>query len=170
MSDVNVLVVFYSRYGQTEKVALAAGLGAMQAEANIRLRRLADVADVSAIDADAAWRRNLDRMNRDYVVPRPADPVWADVIVLAAPNDSFAEVVGYVTSLPSIGAMSGKLAAPLTPGNDHAILGRLYAAAGCAGLVVAPLRQASGDSLANARAFGHETCRLARAMKGVGQT
>ena len=36
MGDINALVVFYSRYGTTEKLALAAGLGAIQADANIR--------------------------------------------------------------------------------------------------------------------------------------
>src|SRR5215510_16054603 len=95
MSDVNVLVVFYSRYGTAERLALAAGVGAIQAHANIRLRRVADHADVKTIDATPAWRENLDRMNRDYVVPRPADPQWADVIVLATPPDSSVEIESY---------------------------------------------------------------------------
>ena len=70
MGDINALVVFYSRYGTTEKLALAAGLGAIQADANIRLRRVADRADAATIAADGNWKKNLDRMNRDYVVPR----------------------------------------------------------------------------------------------------
>ena len=45
MLEVNVVVVFYSRYGATEQLALAAGVGAVQAHANIRLRRLKDLAD-----------------------------------------------------------------------------------------------------------------------------
>ena len=69
MSDINVLVVFYSRYGNAERIALAAGVGAIQARANIRLRRVADHADAKTIDATPAWRQNLDRMNRDYVAP-----------------------------------------------------------------------------------------------------
>src|SRR4029450_10666314 len=106
MSDINVLVVFYSRYGNAERLALAAGVGAIQARANIRLRRVADHADAKTIDADASWRENLDRMNRDYVVPRPADPQWADVIVLATPSDSRAEVASYCATLRSIGPMA----------------------------------------------------------------
>ena len=109
MGDINALVVFYSRYGTTERLALAAGLGAIQADANIRLRRVADHADTTTIDADANWKKNLDRMNRDYVVPRPADPVWADVIILATPEDRSAEVESYVSSLPSLGSMNGSL-------------------------------------------------------------
>ena len=45
MSDINVLVVFYSRYGNAERIALAAGVGAIQARGNIRLRRVVDHAD-----------------------------------------------------------------------------------------------------------------------------
>ena len=60
MGDINALVVFYSRYGTTEKLALAAGLGAIQADANIRLRRVADHADAASIAADANWKKNLD--------------------------------------------------------------------------------------------------------------
>src|SRR6185503_13690328 len=99
MGDVNVLVVFYSKHGTTEKLALAAGLGAIQARANIRLRRVADLADRQTIDANASWRENLDRMSRDYVAPRPADPVWADVIILSTPRESCAEIEGYCSLL-----------------------------------------------------------------------
>ena len=80
MTPVNVLVAFYSRYGKAEQLALAAGVGAIQTRANIRLRRVADLAEAKLIQADSEWTTYLDRMNRDYVVPRPADPVWADVI------------------------------------------------------------------------------------------
>src|SRR5262245_22519560 len=113
MSDVNVLVVFYSRHGVTEKLALAAGLGAIQAKANIRLRRAADIADRQTIDANASWKENLDRMNRDYVAPRPADPVWADVIVLATSPQSSGEIEQYCALLGSDRAHAHKIAAPL---------------------------------------------------------
>ena len=100
MSDINVLIVFYSRYGTAERIALAAGVGAIQARANIRLRRVADQADALTIDATPAWRENLDRMNRDYVAPRPADPQWADVIVLATPADSCADAITVIRRVP----------------------------------------------------------------------
>lgn len=167
MGDINALVVFYSRYGTTEKLALAAGLGAIQADANIRLRRLADHADASAIAADANWTQHLDRMNRDYVVPRPADPVWADVIILATPAESSREVESYVASLPSVGSMSGKLAAPLAPGNRESALKPIYSAAACCGLIVAPCGESSGDAIATATTFGRRVTEMARALKGV---
>jgi hypothetical protein len=59
VTPVNVLVVFYSRYGETERLALAAGLGAIQAEGSIRLRRVADLAARERIDADRLTRARL---------------------------------------------------------------------------------------------------------------
>jgi len=165
VGDINALVVFYSRYGTTEKLALAAGLGAIQADANIRLRRVADGADAAAIAADANWKQNLDRMNRDYVAPRPADPVWADVIILATPAESSSEVESYVASLPSLGSMSGKLAAPLAPGNRESALKPIYSAAACCGLMVAPCGDLSGDPIATATTFGQRVTEIARALK-----
>jgi NAD(P)H dehydrogenase (quinone) len=165
MSDVNVLVVFYSRYGNAERLALAVGVGAIQARANIRLRRVADLADMQTIDAIPAWRENLDRMNRDYVAPRPADPQWADVIVLATPPDSCAEVESYCASLGSIAPMSGKIAAPLTTGDDESALRSIYAAAACTGMVVVPVTTDSGDPVTAARQHGQRITEMARSLK-----
>lgn len=165
MSDINVLVVFYSRYGHAEKLALAAGVGAIQARANIRLRRVADLADRATIDADAKWRENLDRMDRDYVVPRPADPLWADTIILATPGDSPAELERYLASLPSLGSMDGTIAAPLAPAGSEPALRVIYAAAAQAGLIVVPGPIEAADATAGARAFGQRATRLARTLK-----
>lgn len=167
MADVNVLVVFYSRYGKAEKLALAAGLGAIQTKANIRLRRVADMAAPETINADPAWKQNLARMNLDYVAPRPADPAWADVIIFASPGDSSAEVERYVASLQSIGLMQGKIAALLAVGNNESVLRPIYAAAACAGFIVAPvvMQSSSADAAAEARAYGQRVSVMARALK-----
>jgi hypothetical protein len=168
MSDVNVLVVFYSRYGAAERLGLAAGVGAIQARANIRLRRVADLADAATIDASPAWREQLDRMNRDYVAPRPADPVWADVIVLAAPADSPAEIEGYCASLASLGVINGKIAMPLVQGTSHATRESISAAAARAGMVVAPAPVDSANPIETAREHGRRVTEMARALKKPG--
>ena len=165
MSDINVLVVFYSRYGNAERLALAAGVGAIQARANIRLRRVADQADAQTIDATPAWRENLDRMNRDYVAPRPADPQWADVIVLATPSDSCAEIESYCASLRSVAPVSGKIAAPLAPGDEESALKPIYAAAACAGMVVVPGKTVGDDPISAAREYGQRITAMARSLK-----
>lgn len=99
MSDVNVLVVFYSRRGETEKLATAAGVGAIQARANLRLRRLQDLADAETIARDAAWKATLERLNMDYIAPREIDAQWADVILVASPADAQTEMTQYLASL-----------------------------------------------------------------------
>ena len=168
MADpVNVLVVFYSRYGETERLALAAGLGAIQEEGNIRLRRLADRAAAGTLGADAAWSASLARMQRDYVTPRPADPVWADLIILATPGRSDGEVEAYAASLPECGPMAGKLAAPLTVGADAGVLRPVYGAAACAGLLVAPWANADDDAVTRARLHGRALVRAVRAFKSA---
>jgi hypothetical protein len=71
---VNVLVIFHSCSGTTEKLALAAGVGAVQARANIRMRRLPD----NSLDSN----ETLSRMRREYVAPTSADTAWADAVFI----------------------------------------------------------------------------------------
>jgi hypothetical protein len=99
LAPVNVMVVFYSRYGETERLALAAGLGAVQARANLRLRRLKDLADAATIERDPRWNENLQRMLADYIPPREIDADWADVILVAASPGSPAETEQYLKAL-----------------------------------------------------------------------
>ena len=73
MSPLNVLVIFYSTSGATEKLALAAAVGAVQARANIRMRRLTDSGEESA---------ECERMRREYIPPAEADAVWADAVIV----------------------------------------------------------------------------------------
>lgn len=94
MQDVNVLVVFCSRTGRTEKLALAIAVGAVQAKANIRLRWLREAAD--------------ERMEKEYVAPREVDAVWAHAIVIAA-GDAPPELNHYLASLGVL-RREGKLA------------------------------------------------------------
>ncbi len=71
---MNVLVIFSSCDGATEKLALAAAVGAVQARANIRLRRLPENFPESGDD--------LARMRREYVPPTQADAIWAHAIIV----------------------------------------------------------------------------------------
>src|SRR6185369_4801985 len=71
VSPVNVLVIFYSCSGETEKLALAAAVGAVQARGSIRLRRLTDEGEDIPECKEA-----LKRMRREYVPPAQADVMW----------------------------------------------------------------------------------------------
>ena len=86
--SANVMVVFYSRRGQTEKLALAAGSGCDSGSRRTSgCGGLADLANAEAIAADAEWSENLARMKKEYIAPREIDAQWANVLViLAAPK------------------------------------------------------------------------------------
>src|SRR5215469_9129303 len=71
---INILVIFYSCSGETETLALAAAVGAVQARANIRMRRLPDNSSES--------NETLARMRREYVPPAAADALWADAVIV----------------------------------------------------------------------------------------
>ena len=87
VTPINVLVIFYSCSGETEKLALAAAVGAVQARANIRMRRLTDAGE-NPIEGRAA----LARMRKEYVPPTAADALWADAVLIGM-NRSVAGVV-----------------------------------------------------------------------------
>jgi NAD(P)H dehydrogenase (quinone) len=135
MSGANVLVVFYSRRGKTEALALAAGVGAIQVRGSVRLRRLPDLATAETIAADAAWTENLERMKKDYIAPREIDAQWANVLILAAPKDCTAEMERYLES-----------AAGLLREKKAAVLGGFEEAAARAGLKVVPGECTTEDS------------------------
>lgn len=132
---VKVLVVFYSRYGETEKAALAAGVGAIQARGVIRLRRLADLADEEIIACDALWAAGQERMKRDYVLPRPSDAEWADVILVASPKEKPEEMKHYLAGIADFSAK------------------------------IAVLPHSALDPIAAARAYGKQVTEGARTIK-----
>ena len=140
MAEINVVVVFYSRHGNTEQLALAAGVGAVQAHANIRLRRLKDLADAETIARDPRWTENLERMNRDYIAPREIDAEWADAILVASCPESLRETEKYVEELLA------------TPGRNERLL-------------IVPLVDAPGDRLASAREQASKAVENARKLK-----
>src|SRR5580700_10168449 len=115
MQDINTLVTFSSRAGATEKLALSAALGAVQARSFIRLRWLRENVDDATIDSVPEWRENRDRMAREYIAPREIDFLWADVVLLAMPardGVSSPELKIYLDglqALQSAGKLNGKV-------------------------------------------------------------
>jgi hypothetical protein len=164
-TPVNVLLVFHSRYGGAEALALAAGVGAIQSRANIRLRRLESITPASAIEADPKWSETLIRMKMDYVLPRDPDPEWADVVIFAAPAEAPSEIRGYLAALRTRGGFGGKIALPILSGTNDAALGSIYEAAAMAGFMVVP--GACLDSVDAARELGTRVSEMARALKRV---
>ncbi len=133
MQDLNVVVVFYSRTGLTENLALAAAVGAVEGKANIRLRRIPETASDETIAAIPGWRENHDRMSWEYIAPREADTLWAEGLIVAIPHWlslSSPEVKSYLDNLARE-KLAGKFAAALGPkGLDQALA--------AAGLTIVP--------------------------------
>jgi NAD(P)H dehydrogenase (quinone) len=159
MQDVNVVVVFYSRTGLTEKTALAAAVGAVEGKANIRLRRIPETAGDEAIATVPGWRENHERMSWEYIAPREADTLWAEGFIVAIPEWlalSSPEVNSYLDTLAGK-ILAGKFAAALGPkGLDEALA--------ALGLVVVP--PATGaDAVECARLAGVRVADAARAEK-----
>ena len=123
MSQSKVLITFYSRCGSTEKLALAAAVGAVQARASIRLRRLPDILPARTIEEFPECKETLQRMHKEYVAPAEADVLWADALVLAVPeqfNPSSVEWRGYIElleRLQSEGKLEGKTGSALGAGS-----------------------------------------------------
>jgi len=65
----NVLVIFQANTERTEQLALAVGVGAVESEANIRLRRLVTAGAVEV-------------GHKGYGTLKEADLLWADIIVV----------------------------------------------------------------------------------------
>jgi hypothetical protein len=78
MNPVNVLVIFSSSSGQTERLALAAAVGVVQERARIRIRCLSESAEQGS-----TLSPTLVRMRREYVSPTAADAAWADAVIVA---------------------------------------------------------------------------------------
>jgi len=167
MGDIHVLVVFYSRTGQTERLALAAAVGAVQAKANIRLRWLREVAEDFTIRSVPEWKENRERMEKEYVAPREADAVWADALVIGT-NGAPSELKDYLASLEALrtsGKLDGKIATAFSSGSS-ADCAPLFAALAQLGCVVVP----SGfqpDAIENARLQGRRVAEVARALQGL---
>src|SRR4030095_3123688 len=103
MAKTEVLITFFSRCGSTEKLALAAAVGATQARAQIRFRRLPDVPGRGEPTVNSPeCQKVLDRLRKEYVSPNEADVLRADAIIFVAPTDFRAVAPEWTTFLDLI--------------------------------------------------------------------
>ena len=176
MQDVNVLVAFWSRTGATEKLGLAAALGAVQARANIRLRWLREDVDARALAEFPGWRENRERMDREYVPPREADLAWADALIMGAParaklpGPEFQSCFELLRAVQVKGQLRCRVGAAVISGagpNDSA-LPTIYASLAVVGMILVPPPFGSvADAVQAARAHGRRVTEVARALKGL---
>lgn len=169
MQDVNVVVVFFSRTGSTERLALAAAVGAVQGRANIRLRRLPDPSGEAVDETVPGWKENRERMNIEYVAPREADAAWAEAIVVGMPAEAdslSAEFERYFDSLAALrnqGKFEGRIGASFSAGVGT---GPLYAAMCRAGLITVPVLT-DPDAVVAARLQGRRVANMVRVLRSA---
>lgn len=81
----NVAVIYYSATGNVHGLAVALAEGAEEAGADVRLRRVAELAPREAIDSNPAWRAHADT---SAAIPEAThdDLRWADAYAFGTPT------------------------------------------------------------------------------------
>ena len=82
---VNVAVIYYSATGTVHALAEAVAAGATGAGAQVRLRRVAELAPDSAIDRNPRWRRHADA-TASVIRAEVEDLAWADAFAFGTPT------------------------------------------------------------------------------------
>lgn len=85
MELVNAAIIYYSATGTVHALSQAAAEGAEKAGADVRLRRVAELAPPEAISAKPAWAQHL-RDTADVIEASLDDLDWADVVLLGTPT------------------------------------------------------------------------------------
>ncbi|MFJ4964869.1 NAD(P)H dehydrogenase (quinone) [Streptomyces sp. ADI96-02] len=84
-TPVNVAVIYYSSTGTVAAIAKAMAEDAERAGARVRLRRAAELAPRSAVDANPAWAANVEA-TASVPEAAPDDIVWADAVIFGSPT------------------------------------------------------------------------------------
>ncbi|MFF4485238.1 NAD(P)H:quinone oxidoreductase [Streptomyces sp. NPDC001544] len=81
----NVAVIYYSSTGHVHTLATTAAEAALKADAEVRLRKVAELAPQAAIDSNPAWAAHHAE-TKDNPVAAVDDLEWADVILFGTPT------------------------------------------------------------------------------------
>jgi NAD(P)H dehydrogenase (quinone) len=84
--SIKVSVIYYSSTGGVHRLAEAVAQGATAAGADVRLRRTAELAPDSAIDANPRWREHVDMVAHEIPEATLDDLEWADAYAFGTPT------------------------------------------------------------------------------------
>jgi NAD(P)H dehydrogenase (quinone) len=84
-SPVKVAIVYYSSTGNIAHIAQEMADTAEKAGAEVRLRKVAELAPQSAIDANPAWAAHA-TSTADVPVAGADDLIWADAVIMGTPT------------------------------------------------------------------------------------
>ncbi|MCW5250433.1 MULTISPECIES: NAD(P)H:quinone oxidoreductase [unclassified Streptomyces] len=84
--SIRVAVIYYSATGNVHALAEALAKGAESRNAEVRLRRVEELAPDSAIDANPAWRAHVDATKNSVPVATLEDLEWASAYAFGTPT------------------------------------------------------------------------------------
>jgi NAD(P)H dehydrogenase (quinone) len=161
---VKVTVAFYSATGNVTGLARAIAAAAEKAGAEVRLRRVAELAPQAAIDSNPAWAENVKNI-ADIAEVTPDDVDWADAVFLGSPTrfgNVASQLKQFIDTLGGLwfqGKLAGKVysgfaaASGKHGGNESTLLALYNSFHHFGGIVVAP--GYSNETLfANASPYG----------------
>ena len=110
--SAHVLVVYYSATGSVHRLARAVTEGAESAGAEVRLRRVAELAPAEAIAANPDWAKHRQETESAVEVVELADLEWADGYAFGTPTRYGAPAAQLKQFIDSAGSLwqAGKLA------------------------------------------------------------
>lgn len=121
----HIAIIYYSSTGNTYEVARAIEAGAVEAGAEVRLRKVRELAGPEAIASKPAWGAHLDA-TKDVPEVTLADLEWADGYVFGSPTRfglpaaQLKQFIDTVGPLWATGKLQDKAAAAFTgAGNVH---------------------------------------------------
>ncbi|HEY6737438.1 MAG TPA: NAD(P)H:quinone oxidoreductase [Actinopolymorphaceae bacterium] len=134
--SLNVAVIYYSATGMVHALAEAVAEGAAKAGADVRLRRVAELAPDAAIDSNPAWRAHTDA-TAGIPLATHDDLRWADAFAFGTPtrfgnvSSQLKQFIDTTASLWAARELSDKAATAFTSainrhGGNEATLLALY--------------------------------------------
>ncbi|MCW8103660.1 NAD(P)H:quinone oxidoreductase [Streptomyces tauricus] len=84
--SVRVAVIYYSATGNVHQLAQAVAEGAAAGNAEVRLRRVAEMAPDTSIDSNPAWRAHIDATKSEVPEATLEDLEWADAYAFGTPT------------------------------------------------------------------------------------
>jgi NAD(P)H dehydrogenase (quinone) len=130
---VKIAVIYYSATGTVHQLAEALAEGAEKTGAEVRLRRVPELAPDAAIDSNPAWRAHVEATN-DIDVATHDDLLWADGFAFGSPTRygnvaaQLKQFIDTTGGLWATGAITGKTATAFTSaanvhgGNESTVL------------------------------------------------
>lgn len=115
-----IAIIYYSATGTTHLIAEQLAKGAESAGAEVRLRRVPELAPAEAIASNEGWQKHVDEVNPTIPEATLDDLTWADGFALGSPTrfglptSQLKQFIDTTGGLWAQGALAGKLATSFT--------------------------------------------------------